>query len=242
MEASHLDELVELEDSYWWHIAKRRLVSSILKSEFPAPCRLVEGGIGSARNLICFQELGYEVHGLDIMPESVEHARDKGLANVSVHDLAHPWPMEEESVGVTVMLDVLEHLEDPVLVLSHIRNILQPGGGVVFTVPAYPFLYGDWDKRLGHYRRYTSKELTQHAREAGFEVNWMTHWNAFTFPAAVAVRSYQRLFPSRERGTEFPRVSPAVNRLLLSFAGMERWFVKNTRVPFGLSLVGVLRK
>ena len=26
MDATHLDELIELEDNYWWHAAKRRLV------------------------------------------------------------------------------------------------------------------------------------------------------------------------------------------------------------------------
>ena len=31
MDPSHLDELIQLEDSYWWHVAKRRLVSDLLR-------------------------------------------------------------------------------------------------------------------------------------------------------------------------------------------------------------------
>ena len=45
MDPSHLQELVTLEDSYWWHVAKRQLVISLLEKYCPAPGRLVEGGI-----------------------------------------------------------------------------------------------------------------------------------------------------------------------------------------------------
>jgi SAM-dependent methyltransferase len=242
MESSHLEELIQLEDSYWWHVAKRKLVTSILKKEFAPPGRLVEGGIGSARNLVVFRELGYRVTGFDVMTESVDHARRRGLDDVRIHDLSLPWPLEPDSTDVVVLLDVLEHLQDPVEVMKHVRRILKPGGGIVFTVPAYRWLYGDWDKRLGHFRRYTAHEMKRQAAAAGLHVHNMTHWNAFTFPAAVAVRGYQRLFPAAERGTEFPRVTAAMNQMLLSMAGVERWLVRNSRVPFGLSLVGVLKK
>ena len=196
MESSHLDELIQLEDHYWWHVAKRELVTSILQKEFPPPSRLVEGGIGSAKNLISFQGLGYDVAGFDIMQESVAHARQRGLDDVHVHDLSLPWPLENESVDVAVMLDVLEHLEDPVAVMRHVSDVLVPGGGIVFTVPAHGWLFGDWDRRLGHFRRYTKATMEKQALAAGFKVQRMTYWNAFAFPAAVAVRGYQKVFPS----------------------------------------------
>ncbi|MFO1002697.1 MAG: hypothetical protein U0936_20400 [Planctomycetaceae bacterium] len=31
MDPSHLKELVTLEDNYWWHVAKRQLVISLLE-------------------------------------------------------------------------------------------------------------------------------------------------------------------------------------------------------------------
>jgi SAM-dependent methyltransferase len=239
MDPQHLHELIDLEDSYWWHIAKRQLVAEMLRTRYPAPDRIVEGGIGSGRNLYEFQQLGYDVHGLDIMPASVEHCRHRGLDDVHVHDLAQPWPLPAHSMGAVVLLDVLEHIEHPVEVLRHARSVLRDNGAVIVTVPAYPWLYGDWDRRLGHHRRYTSELLREHATAAGFRIDWLTHWNAFTLPAAIAVRSYQRCFP-QDRSAEFPRVSPRVNRWLLSMSRWERWWMKRARVPFGLSFVGVL--
>lgn len=241
MEPNHLNELIELEDSYWWHVAKRRLVVDLLQDYFPPPGILVEGGVGSARNLVEFQQLGYEVHGFDILPAAVEHAKSRGLRHVAEHDLSQPWPLPPASVRVAVLLDVLEHLQDPVRVLQHVAAVLQPGGGIVVTVPAYPWLYSEWDKSLGHFRRYTAASLRQQSIEAGLTAEWISHWNSFTLPAAIAVRGYQRCLP-RTRKPDFPRVSPIVNRMLLTMASCERRWLGKSTAPFGLSLVGVLRK
>jgi SAM-dependent methyltransferase len=241
MHASHLQELIELEDSYWWHVAKRALVIELLRRYFPQPGRLVEGGIGSARNLIEFQKLGYQVAGLDIMPESVAHARSRGLDDVHVHDLTLPWPMAEESTQVVVLLDVLEHLPDPVATLRHMYRILQPGGGVLLTVPAHQWMYGDWDKSLGHFRRYERAELQTHCEVAGFRIDRLSYWNGFTYPAAVYVRSREQR-TGRTSPAEFPRVSRFVNSGLQMMAGMERLWLRHFPAPCGLSYFAVLRK
>ena len=243
MDPSHLTQLVELEDNYWWHVAKRQLVLNLLKRHAAAPGRLVEGGIGSGRNLVEFQEIGYDVTGFDLMPESVEHVRGRGIEDVRVHDLEDPWPVESESLKAVVLLDVLEHIENPVRVLQHVHEALSADGAVVITVPAYPWLYGRWDEQLGHFRRYTIREFRRQAKEAGFRVQWLNHWNSFTLPAAVAVRSWEKMFPSDSHGApDFPRVSSVTNRLLLSAAAAERYCMDLPGVPAGLSLAGVLKK
>lgn len=241
MQASHLQQLVDLEDNYWWHVAKRQLVTRLLQKHCPAPGRLVEGGIGSGRNLLEFQRLGYDVTGFDLMPESVEHVRGRGISNVQVHDLGDPWPVEAGSLKAVVLLDVLEHVKDPVQVLQHVHQALADDGAVVVTVPAYPWLYSRWDEQLGHFRRYTTREFRTHANASGFRVAWLNHWNSFTLPAAVAVRGWEKLFPKRDQ-PDFPEVSPLTNRALLTAAAAERWCMGRLGVPAGLSLAGVLTK
>lgn len=241
MDPSHLQELVTLEDSYWWHVAKRQLVISLLEKYCPAPGRLVEGGIGSGRNLVEFNQLGYDVTGFDLMPESVQHVRNRGIEDVRVHDLGKPWPVDPKSLRAVVLLDVLEHVEDPALVLRHAHAALEDGGAVIVTVPAHPWLFSRWDEQLGHYRRYTVKEFRQHANAADFRVSWLNYWNSFTMPAAVAVRGWEKLFPKRTQ-PDFPQVSDFTNRALLTAAAAERWCLKHLGVPTGLSLAGVLQK
>ena len=241
MESAHLDQLIQLEESYWWHVAKRNWATQLLTQFVPPPSRIIEGGIGAAGNLLSWQQLGYQVAGLDCMPESIKHACKKGLNNVHQHDLHQPWPVEQSSAEAIVLLDVLEHLQDPVLALRNAAQCLTATGKIIFTVPAYPFLFSDWDERLGHFRRYTASTLQLHAREAGLRVVKLSHWNSFTLPAACVLRVIRKVFPS-PTGTEFPKVSPWVNRTLIRVAEMEKRLSDKLDIPFGLSLVGVLAK
>jgi len=240
MDARHLDELKEVERSYWWHRAKRALVRRVLRQHYPPPGRLVEGGVGAGANLLSFARAGFQVSGLDIAPASVEYCRGRGLQDVQVHDLQQPWPMEPRSARVVVLLDVLEHLSDPIQALGHAANVLEAGGGIVFTVPAGPSLMGPWDEMLGHYRRYTPAMIRRQANEAGLQIVWLSHWNSFTYPLAWTIRRVQR-WRRAPSGTEFPKVSPLVNRCLLALAAGERSLLGKCPVPIGLSLVGVLK-
>jgi SAM-dependent methyltransferase len=241
MDASHLAELIELEETYWWHVSKRRLVLDWLRRRAAPPGRLVEGGVGSARDLQEFVGAGYEARGFDLMPESVDHACSRGL-DVVEHDLEAPWPVDAGTFDVAVLLDVLEHMGRPVRVLENIRAALRPGGVAVITVPAYPALHGDWDRALGHHRRYTRKMLREQARDASLEVEHLVHWNSFSLPAALLVRGAQRLFPRDSPPAEFPRVPRWLNQTLIGLADIERAWLSSGPLAFGLSLFAVLRR
>jgi SAM-dependent methyltransferase len=241
MGSAHLNELIALDDSYWWHVAKRELIARLLEAHFPPPGRVVEGGFGSGRNLREFLRMGYAVTGLDALPEAVEHARQMGFSQVYCHDLTQPWPLEPDSTRAVVLLDVLEHVAEPVAALRHAAATLTAGGGVIVTVPACPRLYGPWDEHLGHYRRYTARLLRAQAQEACLRVERVTHWNSFSLPAAALVRTVERWRRGRKEA-EFPRVPAWMNRMLLGCARAERWWLQRLAVPAGLSLVGVLRK
>src|SRR5437016_8194 len=70
MDPRHLQELMAVEQHYWWHRAKRALVLDVLRRALAPPGRLVEGGVGAGGNLAAFARLGYQVSGLDIAPEA----------------------------------------------------------------------------------------------------------------------------------------------------------------------------
>jgi hypothetical protein len=78
-------------------------------------------------------------------------------------------------------------------------------------------------------------------REAGLRVRWLSSWNAFTLPPAIAVRLLEKV-SKRQRTAEFPPVSPAVNALLVAAARVERGLMSAMPIPSGLSLVGVLER
>ena len=69
-----------------------------------------------------------------------------------------------------IYVNVLEHIEDDSAELAAVSESLAPGGRVFIFVPAHPWLYGAFDKSVGHFRRYRRAELEQKARAAGFEI------------------------------------------------------------------------
>ena len=69
-----------------------------------------------------------------------------------------------------IYVNVLEHIEDDSAELRAVFEALQPRGKVFIFVPAHPWLYGAFDKSVGHFRRYRRAELEEKIREAGFKI------------------------------------------------------------------------
>jgi len=60
----------------------------------------------------------------------------------------------------TIMyIDVIEHIENDRDELVQAARRLRSGGNLVVLVPAYNFLYSEFDKAIGHYRRYSRRTL-----------------------------------------------------------------------------------
>jgi SAM-dependent methyltransferase len=104
-------------------------------------------------------------------------------------------------------LNVLEHIRDDVQALKNMKS-LAPEGKLILAVPAFPSLYGVEDKAVGHYRRYSRRELAEKTRAAGYRVDRIFYFNSLgaifwflkgrvlssppTTPANVSL--YDRLF------------------------------------------------
>jgi 2-polyprenyl-3-methyl-5-hydroxy-6-metoxy-1,4-benzoquinol methylase len=58
-----------------------------------------------------------------------------------------------------IYIDVLEHIKDDHEELKKAAALLAPAGHLVVLSPAFQSLYNPFDKAIGHYRRYTKKQL-----------------------------------------------------------------------------------
>ncbi len=99
----------------------------------------------------------------DVDPEAVqlmaERFADRPEVEARQLDLAHgPYDVQPR-VSTVVAINVLEHIEADSDALRSLAAIVEPGGSIVLWVPAYQQLYGDFDRRVGHVRRYTPATL-----------------------------------------------------------------------------------
>jgi len=89
-------------------------------------------------------------------------------ASLTDSDAHQRW--QDERIDTILCSNVLEHIEPDLQVLHDFNRTLVPGGHCVIVVPAGPWLYTGIDRKLGHVRRYTRRELHAKMEEAGFEV------------------------------------------------------------------------
>ena len=105
---------------------------------------------------------------------------------VEIHDLTLPARAAEvASLGAfrsVVCLNVLEHIEDDAGALASMRDLVAPSGRVVLLVPALRWLYGELDRSLGHYRRYTRRSLRELYARVGLRLRHLEYFNTAGMP------------------------------------------------------------
>ncbi|MBN2612984.1 MAG: class I SAM-dependent methyltransferase [Bacteroidales bacterium] len=76
----------------------------------------------------------------------------------------------KECFDSLLYVNVLEHIKDDRQEIDFVYKALKPGGYLLVFVPALPFLYGEFDKNVGHYRRYTKKSIIRLVQNSGFKI------------------------------------------------------------------------
>ncbi|WP_017976448.1 class I SAM-dependent methyltransferase [Actinopolyspora halophila] len=106
----------------------------------------------------------------DVDPEAAQYMKQRfaGRPEVEVHTLdLDEWPRLDRPVETAVAINVLEHIEDDAAALRSLSRLVLPGGTVVLWVPGYQRLYGEFDRLVGHVRRYTPRTLRDAVLRAG---------------------------------------------------------------------------
>ena len=85
-----------------------------------------------------------------------------------------------------IMINVLEHLHHDSEVLNALSEHLAPDGKLIIYVPALNCLYGDWDDAIGHYRRYSKRQLEHVLLAAGLTIVESRYVNLVGIPAWFA--------------------------------------------------------
>lgn len=97
-----------------------------------------------------------------------------------------------ETPDTIIYVNVLEHIEDDAAELQKVYETLETGGHCLIFVPAFMSLYGAFDEKVGHFRRYTKKELEDKMTAAGFKITKSKYFDfAGIFPWYIKYKLFK---------------------------------------------------
>lgn len=237
------------EDRHWWFRWRYELITDLIRGLGLGPNpRILDAGCGTGQMLTRLESLGRAV-GLDSSAEAVAFAASRGARRLVRGSINAP-PFPVGSFDCVVVLDVIEHVDDDLGMLSSLRNVVRPGGAVIVTVPAFRALWSDHDVINQHKRRYNATELRELLDCAGLEIHRLTYCNSALCLPVLAMRTLRnvsrRLTRARTNGhdvqsdlRDYPRV---VNEALVRVMRAETRLMERTDFPFGVSVLAVTRR
>lgn len=233
MDVAYAARYRELYDHHWWWRAREAAVLAELRRLAPAGGwkRILDVGCGDGLLFPKLESFG-EVEGVEPDPSMRAEAHGSRI---------HTGPFESFDPGrrysLILMLDVVEHVADPVAFLQRGVALLEPGGLLFITLPAFSLLWTTHDVVNHHLARYTRRTFRNVARRAGMRIDRMAYFFHWLFFAKLAVRGAESL--TRPRPT--PPHLPArwLNRFAYLLSRAEQHVLSRMPLPFGSSLLVV---
>lgn len=250
MQKEFYTEYYQVEDKHWWFVGRRQIILTLLDQRFRLGSQdhnILDVGCGTGTMLTYLARYG-KVVGIDADAAAISFCRDRGLQNVLQYDGLR-FPFEDSRFDLVTMFDVLEHIEDDNFALREILRVLKPSGTFMLTVPAYPILWGAQDEISQHKRRYVASQLRAKLKNSCFSIDKLSYFNSFLFPGIAAVRLLRRVLKTGRTSAAdlksdftLTKGRGALNSLLSSLFGLERYVVAGPGFPFGISIIAIANR
>jgi len=226
----------EFEKYHWWFRVRRNIILALLeKYKILKTAKIFDFGCGSGYTVGYLQKLGYYA-------EAIEFGRSRGVGNLEVAQNNQIEALEG-GFDLIMALDVVEHIEDDLGVISNLERALKPGGSLIITVPAHMWLWGVQDDVAHHFRRYTMKSVVHlFDKFPSLAMVKKSYFNTFLFPMIAVARLASRWFGLGGRESDFEINNGLLNNIFFSVFNLESKFLKYFNFPFGVSILLVVKK
>ena len=241
MERAVFDRMAELDQHHWWFRARRRILEElIVRIVRPRDgARVLEVGCGTGHNLAMLGKFGeLDASELDFAARTLSTKRlGREVKEAKLPDLSM---FKRNEYDLVALLDVLEHVPDDLGSLRAIHRRLKPGGALLLTVPANPWMWSAHDAAHHHFRRYTKKQLKELFLRSGLEIELLSYFNTLLYPLIAAARIAGKLLRRDSSDDKLP--GERVNATLERIFSLEVGVLGRVPMPFGVSLVAVVRR
>jgi SAM-dependent methyltransferase len=242
MERIVYQRLDQLEGGHWWFCARRNIIAAVIERFAPrkAKLKLLEAGCGTGGNLQMLQRFG-ALDAFELDDAARDIAKSKLPIDVKSGMLPDGIPYAPGQFDVVAAFDVLEHVEKDVESLARLGEQLSPGGRLIMTVPANPWLWSKHDETHHHFRRYTRASLTSALKRAGLEPVRISYFNTLLFPLIAGLRLARKAFGVKENADD-AMPGPVMNGIFKAIFGLESHMIGRVSMPVGVSLLAVAKR
>ena len=182
-------------EEHYWNRARNQILAQVLQKNGLEKKRILEIGCGRGVVLGALRDGGFDCYGVELAPVGAIPEELRGYLYGGT-DFASLEPTFRDSVEVIMLLDVIEHLDDPEKFLMEVRQSFRNAKSMIITVPARMELWSNYDEYYGHKRRYVRVQLDTLMRSLGFStVHTRYFFHALYLPALLLTRM------GRQRGT-----------------------------------------
>lgn len=154
------DKTVEYEGEENLNIMKlaknynNHLVNIILEAKKGKTQKIIDFGSGDGYFMHRLKENDeIDVKGIEPAENMQKYYTEKPYKSLS--------EIKENTIDFIYSLNVLEHIENDEEIVKEFYRVLTDNGEILLYLPAFPCLYSSMDKLVGHYRRYTQKDVSR---------------------------------------------------------------------------------
>ena len=163
--------------------------------------------------------------------------RDFSSNNVNVAKLDLNNKKDFENIGYEKFdsifgLNVLEHVEDDIFALNQLFKMLKNDGNLIILVPCYKFLFNVIDENVGHWRRYTKKELESKLQKTNFDLQKIF---SFNFLGIIGWYINGNICKN-------PQINPKATKVFDKIIPIEKHLEKIFGKKIGLSIITISKK
>jgi len=230
----------EVQETHFWFRVKDNLLLDIAEKYFEPNGNVLDFGCNYGHSTKLLQSKGFDAYGVDVSTPAINYGHSIGIKNIF---LEAEKTFDKNFFDAVIALDVIEHIEDDQKALEYLVDFTKPGGIIVLMVPAHMFLWGVQDIISHHFRRYSVESLKKLIKSNGkVKIVRKSYFNSFLFLPIALVRLFTRFFVRNPRESDLDMNNSVLNKILYFVFDLERRLLKYIQMPFGVSLLLVLRK
>ena len=80
-----------------------------------------------------------------------------------------------------IYFDVLEHIKDDLNEIKNAKKKCKKKGFLIFSVPAYQSFYNEFDKSVGHFKRYNKNDFKKLSAKTNLKIEKLIYYDSFGF-------------------------------------------------------------